>query len=138
MIFGSDPDAPSFGTLRKLHGMLPSLAKDLASGKMKGKGGKLAKTRPRKMCRVCCKTFDLAACPDDTPLTPSLCDECEPVLKDGYVAIVSGDKFAFIKHESLTDLGGTVQHVSIPVFEQFQAKFEAAVKERQKDEKGEA
>lgn len=118
----ADDNAPSLPgpdreTLRTLRHMLPAMAVAKMEGKLSGKGRPAMRTRPRKICKVCCTTFDLVTKPEseETPLDPALCENCDKKLKDGMIALVSADEFAFLKlgptNTEDADLEGQIIHI---------------------------
>lgn len=116
---------PSHEILANLKAMLPSYIKGLAKKKIGGKGIPAVIRRPRKCCKVCCRTFDhvWAAPTAELELKPGLCKTCRPLLKDGYVALVCGDKYAIIKSPHLKDAGGEIIRISPHVMESVEKEF---------------
>lgn len=116
---------PSRDTLRALKAFLPSLKKGIKDGSLTGKG-KVSK--PRKMCKVCGKLWDFMRVPtgSNTLVAGDFCAKCDSMLKEGLLALVYADKFAFIvPPPELEDLRGTIVHVSLEVFRDIERKFKA-------------
>lgn len=116
---------PSFETLMKLRDALPSLAKGLAHKKIGGKGKPVIQPTPRKTCSVCCKMFDYVTVEDPPAVVAEPCEDCAKMLKDGCVAIVAGDRYAFVKSKLLEDMAGQIMPVSPYVLEHVNKHFQA-------------
>lgn len=115
---------PSDSTLRSLHGMLPSLKVGIEKGKISGGGHKVATLkRPRKNCPVCLTGWDWAAEGDEFQMQAAVCERCEGLLKEGFIALVCGGEYAFAKHPHLADMSGTIQRVKPETFEKLRGKF---------------
>src|SRR5512135_2374789 len=95
---------PSDDTLRRLKGMLPSMAMSVHEGKLHGRGRKIGKPQPRKTCPVCCKLFDFVSVErEKAEIKAEPCEECGKLLKEGWIAFTSGDKYAFCRSERMKD-----------------------------------
>lgn len=105
---------PSHETLANLHAMMPSFIKGLKKKAVFGKGRPAAVSRPRKVCKVCGLLHDHAMLSPTAELEikSDLCETCGPMLKDGYAALVCGEKYAIIKCDALKDWAGTIKQVS--------------------------
>lgn len=112
--------------------MLPSVAKGIAEKKFGGKGTPVQAKRPRKCCKICVKFFDHVVSKEQLPLEPGICLECDTMLKEGYIAFTSGDRFCFAKSEALNDMAGTIVQISESVFQQLAAKHSAKIQEKEK------
>ena len=124
---------PSDETLRKLSGMLPSFVEGLAQKRAIGKGQKVPKPIrkvPSKICKVCAVLFDLQH-PSDKPIEPGICLTCEALIKEGYVALISGEQYAFVKSERLKDLPDRIVHLQPGNMEKIKNEFEANWKTRE-------
>jgi predicted nucleic acid-binding Zn ribbon protein len=121
MSFMDDSTAPSPEFLRQLRANLPSMAKDVVSGKRRGIP--VPPTVPRKVCRICEKGFDLAAEKIDGPIVTDACPDCDARLKEGFTAIKTSGRYAFVKSARLDP--GTVLHVSKNVMDKIAEHFEA-------------
>lgn len=99
---------------------MPSMAKQVEQ-----KTARLHATpqRARKICRVCSKGFDFVFTHNDVKCGMGLCESCDKMLKDGYVAIVCGLESAFVKHPSIADLGGEIVELDSARFAQYKARF---------------
>lgn len=113
---------PSFENLLKLRDALPKLAHDLTHKKIGGKGRPVI-PQARKTCTVCCKLYDFVTTKEDVLLQPVPCETCQKELDAGYVAMVGGDKYAFVKSKRLADLAGRVVHVPPHVMEKINDAF---------------
>lgn len=124
----SDDTRPSTKTLRALAGMLPSMAKGIAEGKIGGKGIKVDQV-PRKVCNICGASFDFSSGPKEEAILTESCERCQVQLKDGYTAFISeseaGKRFAFAKAESLSDMAGKIVSISPVVMEKLAEQFKA-------------
>lgn len=108
----NDDTGPSFENLLKLHQSLPALAHSLTHKKITGKGKPVGPPQPRKTCPVCCKMFDFISSSQEVHLKVHNCEECDKNLKAGWIAVVGGDMFAWLKNDTLLpDMAGTIQHV---------------------------
>lgn len=125
---------PSFSTLNRLAGMLPSFKEGMAK-KMTYGGGKPGMIRrPRKGCPICGTAYDYVTTQDDISITVEHCERCQGFLNQGYVAFVSDHRFAFITpNESLRDMAGKVIKISSHVFDQLEDKFRLQSQAREDD-----
>jgi hypothetical protein len=134
---GSDGgDGPDVGQLRALHGMLPSFAKGIVEKKTLGKGNKVHAVKPkvpRKICKVCALAFDHVEGTEPLPLTPSKCEKCDAMLKQGYIAFISGDRYIFAKSKAMADQAGEILKISEPVFEKLAKQFEVTASQKEKN-----
>lgn len=108
---------PSHQTLRLLRDFLPSLKKGIKNGAILGKG-KVSK--PRKMCKVCGKLWDhiRVTAGTEVKVVGDFCGRCDGSLKDGMIALVHADKYAFVRSNGLLDdFKGTILHVSAHVMD---------------------
>lgn len=96
-----DPTGPNPDTLKHLHSMLHSFVEGLEKKRSIGKGSPVL-AKPRKICKVCGLMFDKVFTKEDVPMESVTCDKCEHMFKDGCVAVVCGDKYAFVKSERLS------------------------------------
>lgn len=134
-------DGPSHETLANLHAMLPSFIKGLRRKQVIGKGNPASVIRPGKVCKVCGLLFDKVSMPADAEVSivPALCKTCEPMLEEGYTALVCGEDYAIIKSDRLKDWAGQIIHISANVMEKLKHErngSEVTIKRR--DPAGEA
>lgn len=132
---------PSHETLANLHAMLPSFIKGLRKKRVVGRGRPASVIRPRKVCKVCGLLFDKVSMSsaDEVSIVPALCENCEPMLAEGYTALVCGEDYAIIKSERLKDWAGQIIHISANVMEKLKHErngSEVTIKRR--DPAGEA
>ena len=116
--------------------MLPTLNPGLSSGSIGGKGRKISipqETRATKVCKVCMCGFDKKAVSSEHPITPGICESCQTTLDEGYVALVSAEKYAFVRSERLKDLAGQVINISGPGMEKIQKEYEVNWSTRHED-----
>lgn len=123
-----DRKGPNLNTLRGLAGMLPTFAKGVVERKVSGKGAKVAPSkRPTKTCPVCFAAWDWqpigVELGDEFATSSQVCSRCDGILKEGYIAIVCGGEYAFVKHDHLIDMAGTIQRVKPETFEKLRGKF---------------
>lgn len=124
------PTGPSPETLKNLAGMLPSFVKGLEEKRSIGRGTPVH-LKPRKMCKVCGRMWDKVSTKEDVLLEGAVCETCAAMFKDGCVALVCGDQFAFAKSESLKDLAGEIITIQPHNFEKIQKQFEAEWKKKE-------
>lgn len=127
------PQGPSDETLKRLAEQLPSFIAGMETKKTVGKGRKIsipAPPKPRQICRVCSKAFDYAHVEGDSEMKPGLCDTCEPMLKQGCVALISSDKYAFVKSPRLADMAGQIIPISHQNMEKVLKEYNAEWSER--------
>jgi len=123
----SDPTGPNLHTLKSLHEIMPSMIEGLKEKRITGRGKPVESAKPRQLCRVCAKLFDYATSLGETEMKSGTCETCAAELKAGYVALVCGNKFAFVKGKTIADLAGEV--VTLPpekmllIEKQFQAEW---------------
>jgi hypothetical protein len=126
--FNDEPSGPSFETLMGLRKQIKSFVKtkkkQLAKEKQMATG---TETRDTKCCKVCCTTFDKKLVSLDAPLEAGVCKDCQKVLDEGYIGIIHGNEYAFIKPASdkFKDLAGTVIHVCQDTFEEAKRQLNA-------------
>lgn len=110
---------PSPETLANLKAMLPSFIKGLAKKKILGKGIQAQVRRPRKCCKVCGLLFDYTFLSPSAELEikPDLCKTCGPMLKEGYTALVCGEKYAIVKSPAFESWAGEIIRISPHVME---------------------
>jgi hypothetical protein len=119
-----DRKGPNPETLKSLAGMLPHLANGILEGKVGGKGRSIApEKRPRKLCTICLARYDFATMGEDFLPTSGICDRCQGLLDDGYIAFVCGGEVAFAKHPHLADMAGTIQKINSETFEKIRNKL---------------
>jgi len=118
-----DPNAPDVSNLKFLKEMLPSLIKGLAEKKAIGRGKRVAPRRPWKCCAVCCDIYEYKESFEEVTLENGHCPKCDGLLKEGYVAFVSGDKFAFGKSDRLKDKAGEVMAISLETMAKLEKQF---------------
>jgi len=116
---------PSRETLLNLKAMMPSFIKGMAKKKVLGKGIVSAVRRPRKVCPVCGLLFDHAMIKptEDVKIETQPCKTCDTALKDGYCALVCGDKYALLKSAELEDWAGKIKQVSPHVIESLEKQY---------------
>lgn len=126
--------APDFESLRKLRDMLPAVAEGLVQGKLSGKGKKIPIRRPNKTCPICCTMFDFVMVPDaeqwNLP-TAQHCEKCAGMIGDGYVALVCGDRYAFVKSKMLEQLEERVVTMEPEQMNQISKAFDAEWKQKE-------
>lgn len=128
-----DPKAPRLDTLKNLSDAMPGFVKAMAQGKLKGGGIPVPSNKPRKTCPVCCTFYDFITCLGHVPVEQKYCKDCQAMLQQGYVALIAGDRYAFVKCDALKDWAGTTKRVSPGVFLQIKHKFDLICKERNGD-----
>lgn len=86
---------PSDDTLRRLGEMMHSMGSGMARGRIGGKGiPAMRKDRQDfSACKVCGTTFQSSLKKAEV----GLCKTCDGLMKDGFCALVSPARFAFIK-----------------------------------------
>ena len=94
------------------------------SGRIGGKGRKIPIASPGKLCSVCAKAFAWSNTPVQVPSSEP-CKECAEKLKDGCVALVCADEYAFVKSERLKDLAGKIIVIQPVNFQKIKAQFNA-------------
>ena len=116
---------PSHETLANLKAMMPSFIKGLQKGKIGGKGRPALARRPRKVCPVCGLLHDHAMLSPyaELEIKSETCATCGPMLKEGYAALVCGEKYALVKCHALADWAGTIKQVSPHVMEKVEKEF---------------
>jgi len=127
----SDPSpesGPSRETLLSLKAMLPSFIKGMAKKRTIGRGAPTLTRRPKKVCKVCGLLWDykLLKVSEETNIESVNCEVCQKQLDDGCAALVCGEKYAFIKSNSLQDWAGTIQRVSPNVMDAIEKELGAA------------
>lgn len=123
---------PSHETLANLKAMMPSFIKGLRKKKIIGRGIPAQIKRPRKCCKVCGLLFDhvMMSPSAELEIKGALCETCEPLLNDGYAALVCGEKFAIIKSPGLSSWAGEIKQVSPHVMEAVEKEFGQPAKVR--------
>jgi len=122
------PSGPSLRTLmglrKQMHDFVKTKKKQIAHEQQMATG---METRERKCCKVCCALFDKALVSIDAPLEAGVCKDCQAMLDDGYVGIVHGNEYAFIKprNEAMNDLRGQVIHVCAETFAEAKRQLNA-------------
>lgn len=111
-------DGPSFETLTRLQQMMPALQQQ-AKERIEKRSNFVPK-KGRKLCKICCGRWDFVFTREDVQMTAGICPTCEPLLKEGYVALICGEKYAFVKSPRLADMGGTI----VPITEANMEKIE--------------
>ena len=89
---------------------------------------------PKKMCEICGKGFEWTTIQGPLPEV-SRCKRCDGKLKEGYIALISDNRFAFIKSESLKDKAGEIMEISPEVMEQVQKHYMAEWVEKMEETK---
>lgn len=126
------PERPAIEQLQQLYNSLPSMAKGVAEGKIGGKGVKAPKKHPTKICKVCFKSFEWKT--GDAPGQEKIivvesmrdpCPDCDRKLKEGYTALVAGNRYAFVKSAKFMDWAGQIIHISPQVMSSVQVQFNA-------------
>lgn len=109
------------------------MAMSVHEGKLHGRGRKIGKPQPRKTCPVCCKLFDFVSVErEKAEIKAEPCEECGKLLKEGWIAFTSGDKYAFCRSERMKDLGGKIVPLSPGVFQKIEDAFPMEWKTRVK------
>lgn len=126
---GSSGDGPSDDVLQRLSGMMTSAMKGMAGGRIGGKGRPARKTQPPPMsaCKICSEAFPT---PAGEQSAVTYCVRCAKMLKDGFIAIVSSEKFAFVKSPRFTP--GEVIAVSEAIMTRVETEFKAMAQAKQK------
>lgn len=115
---------PSFSTLNRLFGMLPSLKKGIQQKSTIGRGTPGSIRRPRKGCPICGTAYDWITTADDVVLEVKHCESCQGYLNKGHIAFVSDSRFAFVMpNDKLKDMAGGVVRLSSHVFDRLEDKF---------------
>lgn len=104
------------------------MVKGLKSGKIASGNRKV--NRARQLCKVCSKLFDFALIDGDSAMVPGLCATCKKQLSDGYIALVQGDRYAFVKSDRLSDKAGEIIAVSQKTMDEVAKQFDIAIKAR--------
>lgn len=117
--------------------MLPSYIKGLESRKICGKGKPASppkkEQQPRKVCTICAKLFDFGD-PESIIITPEIkapttlesavCEDCQKSLDEGYVGLVEGTRYAFVKSERLADMAGKIVQVKKKTMDELQKQHQ--------------
>lgn len=105
---------PDRENLRKLNEIMPSFIAGMAKKKTVGKGITPMLRRPKKVCPVCGLLYEhkFMKASDETDIKTQNCQPCQKQLDDGCVALVCGDKFAFVKTQALEDFAGQIKQIS--------------------------
>lgn len=119
------PQGPSPETLRHLHGMLPSFVKGMKEKRAVGKGKPVGVMKARKVCPVCSKLYDKIWTSADIILESKNCERCQEFFDDGCIALVCGDKFAFVKSPRFATIPQKIVHLSPQNMEKVQKEFDA-------------
>lgn len=130
----SNGDGPKRDTLRRLKANLEGIVQTHHE-KTQANADSMA-TLPRKCCKICCKTFDLAYIQRDSPMESSVCEDCFKSLQDGWAAFVSDSRYAFVKvpaDHPFAKYNG--QRVMVPkeMMDDIEAKHKGQVKPRDKN-----
>lgn len=104
-----DESGPDATTLNRLMGMLPGMAKGVATKKLYGRGMKVGHS---KYCQVCEVRFGATVRMENQPLIASLCDEHRNYLENGYTALRFGSEFIIGKFPQWPDRSGQVVPVT--------------------------
>lgn len=118
------PTGPSPEFFRHLKDQLPAMKRDLEKKRALRGQIPVADLVPKKVCSVCGKGFDWGPIKGPIPEL-ALCDRCDKLLKDGYAALVSDNRYAFIHSPSLSDMSGQIVKISPEVMEAIQKHFVA-------------
>lgn len=118
------PSGPSPEFFRHLKDQLPAMKRDLEKKRALRGQIPVADMVPKKVCEVCGRGFDWGPIKGPIPEL-SLCDGCDKALKDGYAALVSDNRYAFIKSPSLSDMAGQIVKISPDVMEAVQKHYVA-------------
>lgn len=85
---------------------------------------------PKKMCGICGRGFDYTSIQGPLPEMDT-CKKCKEKLAEGYTALISDNRFAFIKSASLIDQAGKIMNISPNVMEAVQKQHIAEWIERE-------
>lgn len=124
-------EGPNPENLKHVAGMFPSMMKGLKEGSTHGKGRRIFSdaTKATKRCRVCGKDFDIASARPDSSVIPSVCEQCDKALKEGYTALVAEDMhskmYALVKLNTDKGLAGQIVPISPQNMEKVQKEFQA-------------
>lgn len=125
------PQGPNPENLKHVAGMFPSMMKGLKEGSTRGKGRRIfpSVTQPTKRCKICGKELDIASLSPVSSRIPTLCQQCDGLLKEGYTALVAGDMhanmYAFVKLNTDKELAGQIVPISPQNMEKVQKEFQA-------------
>jgi hypothetical protein len=123
---GDNGDTPSRKTLQGLFKALPGYVE---SYKKKAAAKKAMRathaTLPRKVCKICCKAFDLAYVRKDDQIEAAVCEDCQKMLDTGHVALIEGMRYAFImpKGDAMADMRGKIVPVSTETMNAIQKRM---------------
>lgn len=120
-----DPNAPNIESLRALRPFVRKAARGIAENKIGGKGQKMPlPPRPMNLCNICGAGFNFERTSNDIQLKhDQSCPECTEKLKDGFAAVISDNRFAFIKADHLADMAGHITRIDAQAMNAIEAKF---------------
>ncbi len=119
-----EPTGPSPEFFKRLKGQLPSFREEVEKKRVRKGHIPVADMVPKKVCHVCGKGFDWG--PIKGPLPElAVCDKCQAKLTEGFTALKSDNRYAFIKSQSLADKAGEIMQVSPEVMDQVQQHYVA-------------
>jgi len=129
-----NPTGPDPEFFKNLKNQLPSMKEALEKKRVFRGQVPVSEMVPKKCCRVCGRGFEWTTIQGPLPEV-ALCKRCDEKLKEGYIALISDNRFAFIKSESLKDKAGEVMEISPEVMEQVQKHYLAEWVEKMEETK---
>lgn len=132
------PLGPSESTLRHLKGMMENFVAQKKAQQTFRVGKPVAVLRPRKCCPVCGLLYDKVHMRDDVVLDPKPCEKCEAMFRDGCIALVCGDQYAFVRSPRFEGMTEKIVHLQPQNFHRVKEEFDAQWNTKEKDENNSA
>lgn len=119
-----EPKGPDPEFFKRLKKQLPSLRDEVEKKRTLRGHTPVSEMVPKKVCSVCGKGFDWGPIKGPIP-DLAVCDKCQAKLDEGYTALKSDNRYAFIKSASLADMAGKIVPISPDVMEAVQKHYVA-------------